>query len=56
LRLAKPLGCLLPFDDARVDAWLGGGLPLGQLHKIGASGLDAETAALPASFIATLLS
>ena len=55
LRPAKPLGSFLSFDDARVDACLGGGLPLGQLHEIGASGLDAETAALPAGFIASLL-
>lgn len=55
LRPAKPPGGLLPFDDPRVDACLGGGLPLGQLHEIGASGLDAEAAALPAGFIAALL-
>jgi protein ImuA len=55
LRPAKPPGGLLPFDDPRVDACLGGGLPLGQLHEIGASGLDAETAALSAGFIAALL-
>ena len=55
LRPAKPLGGFLSFDDARVDACLGGGLPWGQLHEIGASGLDAETAALPAGFIASLL-
>jgi len=55
LRPARPLGSFLPFDDARVDACLRGGLPLGQLHEIGASGLDAETATLPAGFIASLL-
>jgi protein ImuA len=38
-----------------VDACLGGGLPLGQLHEIGAEGLEAETAALPAGFIAALV-
>ncbi len=45
---------LLPFGDPRVDACLGGGLPLGQLHEISAAGLEAETAALPAGFIAAL--
>jgi protein ImuA len=55
LRPAKS-GGFLPFDDPRVDACLpGGGLPLGQLHEIGAAGLDAETAALPTAFIAALL-
>ena len=52
---AKSPGALLPFDDPRVDGCLGGGLPLGQLHEIGAAGLDAETAALPTGFIAALL-
>jgi protein ImuA len=51
----KARGPLLPFNDPRVDACLGGGLPLGQLHEVGATGLDAETAALPTGFIATLL-
>ena len=51
----KTPGALLPFDDPRVDGCLGGGLPLGQLHEIGAAGLDAETAALPTGFIAALL-
>ena len=55
MRPAKPPGAFLPFDDPRVDACLGGGLPLGQLHEIGAAGLDAETAALPTGFIAALL-
>jgi protein ImuA len=56
LRPAKSPGGCLPFDDPRVDACLpGGGLPLGQLHEIGAAGLDAETAALPTAFIAALL-
>jgi protein ImuA len=56
LRPARSPGGFLPFDDPRVDACLpGGGLPLGQLHEIGAAGLDAETAALPTGFIAALL-
>lgn len=55
LRGTKSPGELLPFGDPRVDGCLGGGLPLGQLHEIGATGLEAETAALPAAFIAALL-
>lgn len=51
----KPSGSVLPFGDPRVDACLGGGLPLGQLHEMGAAGLEAEAAALPAGFIAALL-
>ena len=51
----KAPGTLLSFGDPRVDGCLGGGLALGQLHEIGAAGLDAETAALPAGFIAALL-
>jgi hypothetical protein len=56
LRPAKSPGGCLPFNDPRVDACLpSGGLPLGQLHEVGAAGLDAETAALPTAFIAALL-
>ena len=56
LRPARSRGGCLPFDDPRMDACRpGGGLPLGQLHEIGASGLEAETAALPTAFIAALL-
>jgi len=57
-RLRKPAGDwgTLPFGDARVDACLpAGGLPLGQLHEIGAAGLEAETGVLTAGFVATLL-
>jgi len=55
-RLAKPQGGVLPFEDPRVDRCLpAGGLPLGQLHEIGAAGLESETAALPACFVAALL-
>src|SRR5579875_1254015 len=44
------------FGDPRVAAHLpGGGLPLGQLHEIGAGGVDAATGALPAAFVASLL-
>ncbi|MEJ0016732.1 MAG: hypothetical protein WDN25_09210 [Acetobacteraceae bacterium] len=52
---AKPAGPFLSFADPRVDDCLGGGLTLGQLHEIGAAGLEAETAALPAAFAAALL-
>jgi protein ImuA len=52
---AKSPGALLPFGDPRLDSCLGGGLALGQLHEIGAAGLDAETAALSTGFIAALL-
>src|SRR5262245_5123900 len=52
---AKPHGTLLPFDDPRVDACLGGGLPLGQLHEVGSAGLNGETAALPTAFLAALV-
>jgi len=52
---AKSPGGLQPFGDPHVDTCLGGGLPLGQLHEIGAAGLEGETAALPAGFIAALL-
>ena len=56
LRPARSPGGSLPFDDPRVDGCLPvGGLPLGQLHEIGAAGLDAETGVLPAAFIAALL-
>jgi protein ImuA len=56
LRPARSPGGFLPFNDPRVDGCLpGGGLPLGQLHEIGAAGLDAETSALSTAFIAALL-
>ena len=48
-------GGVLSFSDPRLDGCLGGGLPLGQLHEIGAAGLDAETGALPTAFVAALL-
>lgn len=47
---------VLRFGDARVDACLpGGGLALGNLHEIGAPGLEAETGAVAAGFAACLL-
>lgn len=45
----------VPFGDARVDAYLPGGLALGQLHEIGAVGIEAEIGALAAGFVACLL-
>jgi protein ImuA len=51
----RPRGRLLPFGDSSVDRCLGGGLALGQLHEIGAPGIDTELGALPAAFIAALL-
>jgi protein ImuA len=47
---------VLAFDDARVDACFpAGGLPLGALHEIAADGIEAETGAIGAGFIACLL-
>ena len=47
---------VLPFGDARVDACFPtGGLPLGALHEIAADGIEAETGAVGAAFIACLL-
>ena len=44
------------FGDARVDDCLpGGGLPLGVLHEIAAGGIEAETGAVAAGFLACLL-
>lgn len=45
----------LPFGADAVDACLlGGGLPLGRWHEIGAEGMEAETAAAPAAFAALM--
>lgn len=47
---------ILPFGDARVDRCLsGGGLALGNLHEIAATGIEAETGAVTAGFVASLL-
>jgi protein ImuA len=47
---------VLAFGDARVDACFpAGGLPLGALHEIAADGVEAETGAVGAGFIACLL-
>jgi protein ImuA len=46
---------VLPFGDARVDACLpGGGLPLGRWHEAAGEGMEIETAAVAAAFIAAL--
>jgi protein ImuA len=44
-----------PFGDARVDTCLpGGGLPLGCWHEAGGEGMEIETAAAAAAFVALL--
>jgi protein ImuA len=56
-QLAAPLARrpVLPFGDARIDRHLpGGGLPIGQLHEIGAEGIEAETGAVAGGFAAVL--
>jgi protein ImuA len=46
---------VLPFGDPGVDGCLpGGGLPLGCWHEIAGDGLEAETGAAGAAFLATL--
>ncbi len=47
---------VMPFGDAGVDGCLpGGGLPLGRLHEVLAEGIEAETGAAAAGFLACLL-
>lgn len=46
---------VLGLDGDVVDAALGGGLALGALHTLEGHGLEAETAAAPAAFLAALL-
>jgi protein ImuA len=47
---------VLPFGDARVDDCLAeGGLALGALHEVAAGGIEAETGAVAAGFLAALL-
>ena len=57
-QLAFPLWsrhAVLPFGDARIDAHLpGGGLPVGQLHEIGAEGIEAETGTICGGFAAAI--
>jgi len=51
----RTLGAVLPFDDPRVDACLpGGGLGLGRWHEFTGEGLEVETAASAAAFVAAL--
>jgi protein ImuA len=46
---------VLPFGDAAVDAHLpGGGLPLGRWHEAAGEGMEIETAAAAAAFVAAL--
>ena len=45
------------FGDERVDNCLpGGGLPLGALHEVSAGGIEAESGAVAAAFLACVLS
>ena len=53
--LQPAAAAVVPFGDARVDAHLPGGLVIGQLHEIGAAGIEAETGAVAAGFAACLL-
>lgn len=46
---------VLALDGDEMDAALGGGLALGALHELEGSGIEAETGAIPAAFLATLL-
>jgi protein ImuA len=46
---------VLPFGAPQIDERLpGGGLPLGRWHEIGGAGLETETAAAPAAFVALM--
>jgi protein ImuA len=48
---------VLPFGDERIDSALpGGGLPLGRWHEAVGEGLEAETGAAMAGFVAALAS
>ena len=46
---------VLALDGGAVDAALGGGLALGALHAVEGAGVEIETAAAPAAFLAGLL-
>jgi len=53
--LGQPVGEVLPFGDERVDGRLpGGGLALGRWHEFVGEGLELETAAASAAFVARL--
>jgi protein ImuA len=46
---------VLPFGDRRIDGHLpGGGLPLGRWHEAAGGGMEIETAAVAAAFVAAL--
>ena len=48
---------VLPFGDPRIDAFLPkGGLPLGAVHEVSATGLEQELGAAAGAFVATLVS
>jgi len=52
-----PFRGVLPFGDPRVDGvLLGGGLALGRCHEVVGEGLELETAAAVAAFVAALAS
>ena len=54
LERGVPAG-VAPFGDPRIDACLpGGGLPLGRWHEMTGEGLEIETAAVTAAFVAAL--
>ncbi|MDB5458222.1 MAG: protein imuA, partial [Caulobacter sp.] len=47
---------VLPFGDPRIDDCLpGGGLALGGWHEVTSPGLEGETAAVAAAFVAGLI-
>lgn len=46
---------MLPLDGGEIDAALGGGLSLGALHAFEGAGIEAETCAIPAAFLARLM-
>ena len=50
-----PVQAALPFGDVRLDGMFpAGGLPLGCWHEVAGQGLEIETAAAPAAFVAAL--
>lgn len=53
---AAPRRGVLAFGDADLDGALPGGLPLGCWHEAAGEGLDLETAAVAAAFVACLAS
>ncbi len=52
---AARMGEVLPFGDRRIDGvFPGGGLPLGRWHEAVGEGLETETGAAAAAFVASL--